>query len=191
MSEPAFTIRPATVRDVPAIADLISLFASQGKMLFRSHAELYETIRDFFVAIDAATGRIAGICGLEIVWADLAEVRSLAVDPAYHGKGLGRRLVQAVIDEARRLEIQRVFSLTYERVFFEKLGFVVVDKSALPLKVWSGCIKCPKRDGCDEIAMVRTILDAPAVQEPPADTYADLRYDVPTPIVQLNLPKTK
>ena len=175
--------RPATVRDVPAIAGLITEFAQRGKMLFRSHAELYEAIRDFVVAEEG--GEIVGTGALEIVWADLAEVRSLAVNPRHHGKGVGRALVHAVVEEARRLDIQRVFALTYEQLFFEKLGFHVVDKSALPLKVWSGCIKCPKRDGCDEIAMVRTLFDRPAVIEDNPDAHAELRYDVPTPLVQL------
>ena len=177
-------IRPATVHDVPAIAALISTFAQQGRMLFRSHAELYETIRDFHVA--QVGEQIRGICALEIVWADLAEIRSLAVDPASQGQGLGRALVHATIEEALRLQIRRVFALTYEQAFFEKLSFHVVDKSALPLKVWSTCIKCPKRDGCDEIAVVKTVLEkAPAVSDDP-DSHPDLRYEVPTPLVQLH-----
>ncbi|HVT81494.1 MAG TPA: hypothetical protein VHM90_12640, partial [Phycisphaerae bacterium] len=85
---------------------------------------------------------------------------------------------------ARRLQIHRIFALTYEQVFFEKLGFNVVDKAALPLKVWSGCIKCPKRDGCDEIAVVKTIMDAAVPEENP-DTHQELRYEVPTPLVQI------
>src|SRR3954470_16847133 len=99
-------IRPATVRDVPGIADLIATFAQRGKMLFRSHAQLYEAVRDFHVA--EKEGRIVGIVALEIVWADLAEVRSLAVHAEGQGQGVGKALVRAVIDEARRLEIQRV-----------------------------------------------------------------------------------
>jgi amino-acid N-acetyltransferase len=154
-------------------------------MLFRSHAELYESLREFVVAEDA--GEVVGICALEIVWADLAEVRSLAVHPGRQGKGIGRRLVEAVVEEARRLEVQRLFTLTYEQAFFERLGFAVVDKAALPTKVWSVCIKCPKRHGCDEIAMVRTILDAPAVAEAASEEDAALRYDVPTPLVQVNV----
>ncbi|HUO08348.1 MAG TPA: N-acetyltransferase [Phycisphaerae bacterium] len=183
-------IRPATVRDVPGIAALIEAFAQRGKMLFRSHAELYEAIRDFFVAEEEEGGRVVGICALEIVWADLAEVRSLAVEASMQGKGIGKMLVNAVVEEARRLEIHRVFALTYEQAFFERLGFAVVDKSALPLKVWSVCIKCPKRDGCDEIAMVRTVMEKPppqAVVEAPADSHAELRYDVPTPLVQIRV----
>jgi len=178
-------IRKATVQDVPAIAALINQYAERGIMLFRSHAELYETVRDFIVAEENNT--ILGIAALEIIWADLAEVRSLAVAPSAQNRGLGRQLVSALADEARHLKIQRIFALTYEKTFFERQGFVEVDKSALPLKVWSVCIKCPKRDGCDEIAMVKTILDAPSVAEDNPDTHADLRYDVPTPLVQLGV----
>lgn len=178
--------RSATVQDVPAIAALISTYAQRGLMLFRSHAELYEAVRDFHVA--EVDGRVAGIGALEIVWADLAEVRSLAVDAAAQGQGLGRALVEAVVEEARRLKIRRVFALTYEEKFFAKLGFVVVDKAALPLKVWSACIKCPKRDGCDEIAMVRTLPENAGPVEDP-NSHAELRYDVPTPLVQIGRPQ--
>ena len=180
------TIRPATVRDVPAIAVLIGMFAQRGKMLFRSHAELYEAVRDFHVAVEGPPDgpRVVGVCALEIIWADLAEVRSLAVDPAAQRRGIGQALVLAVVEEARRLLIHQVFALTYEQPFFEKLGFTVVDKSALPLKVWSGCIKCPKRVSCDEIALVRTLPENPPTADHP-DTHADLHYEVPTPLVQI------
>jgi amino-acid N-acetyltransferase len=168
-------IRPATVRDVPGIARLIESFSSQGLLLFRPHAELYESIRDFIVAEE--NSEILGSVALEIVWADLAEVRSLAVAEGQQNKGIGRGLVAALMEEARRLEIQRIFALTYEQRFFERLGFAVVDKSALPTKVWSVCIKCPKREGCDEIAMVKTLLDKPAVLE---EMPEEGRYEVPT-----------
>jgi amino-acid N-acetyltransferase len=125
-----------------------------------------------------------GAGALEIVWADLAEVRSLAVDPAAQGRGVGRALVEAIVEEARRLKIQRVFALTYEEKFFAKLGFVTVEKAALPLKVWSACIKCPKRDGCDEIAMVRVLEENAAAADDP-NAHAELRYEVPTPLVQV------
>ncbi len=192
-------IRKARITDVPAIANLIGQYARAGKMLFRSHAELYETLRDFFVheadsptldlAAPNADNPILGVCALEIVWADLAEVKSLAVDSTMQGRGIGRNLVNAVIAEATALKIQRVFALTYERIFFEKLGFAVVDKSALPLKVWSDCLKCPKRDQCDEIAVVKTLFPAPTLQEINPDMLANLRYEVPTPLVKLGLPQ--
>jgi amino-acid N-acetyltransferase len=163
-------IRPATIHDVPRMQEVINSHASLGKMLFKSLAELYESIRDFAVAEEE--GQVVGCCGLTIIWADLAEVRSLAVDETHQGRGLGRQLVQWTVDEARRLGIRKLMSLTYEQKFFEKLGFVVVPKDSLPLKVWSDCVRCPKREGCDEIAMVRELLEVPVVQAPTA---------VPTP----------
>jgi len=97
---------------------------------------------------------------------DMTEIRSLAVDDTHRGQGIGRRLTEWAVDEARRLQIRRIMSLTYEQAFFEKLGFEVVNKDTLPLKVWSDCVRCPKRDGCDEIAMVRTLSDVPMIVMP-------------------------
>lgn len=99
-------------------------------------------------------------------------MRSLAVAEGWQGQGIGGRLTQWTIDEARRLGIRKLMALTYEKRFFERLGFEVVDKETLPLKVWSECVRCPKREGCDEIAMVRVLDDVPVVQVPRA---------VPTP----------
>ena len=184
-------IRPATVRDVPAIARLINHYAERGKMLFRSHAELYEAVRDFVVfEAEAAGGRqVVGTAALEIIWADLCELRSVAVDESRQKQGIGRALVEGLVAEARRLESARAFALTYEQTFFARLGFEVVDRAKLPLKVWSTCIKCPKRDGCDEIAMVRTLQGIAPVAEADPNAGAGQRYEVPTPIVRLQVKK--
>ena len=163
-------IRNATIHDVPAMQAIINSHAELGKMLFKSLAALYEHLRDF--AVYEENGKVLGCSALTIIWADLAEVRSLAVDADHTGRGIGRKLVQWTVEEARRLGIRKIMSLTYEQRFFEKLGFEVVQKEALPLKVWSDCVRCPKRDGCDEIAMVRVLEDVPAVEVPLA---------VPTP----------
>jgi len=152
-------IRAATIHDVPRIQQIINSHAELGRMLFKSLAQLYEDLRDF--AVYEEDGQILGCVGLTIIWADLAEVRSLAVDSAYQGRGIGKQLVEWTVSEARRLSIRKIMSLTYEQRFFEKLGFEVVPKESLPLKVWSDCVRCPKRDGCDEIAMVRTLHDVP------------------------------
>jgi amino-acid N-acetyltransferase len=159
-------IRPATINDVPRLSEIINGHAELGRMLFKSYAELYENLRDYAVA--EQSGRVAGCVALSIVWADLSEVRSLAVDDAFRGRGIGRALVEWCVGEARRLQIRRLMALTYEQGFFEKLGFVVVDKDSLPLKVWSDCVRCPKRDGCDEIAVVRTLVDVPEPHLPAA-----------------------
>jgi amino-acid N-acetyltransferase len=159
-------IRPATIHDVPRIQEIINSHAELGKMLFKSYAQLYESLRDFAVA--ERENKIVGCTALTIIWADLAEIRSLAVDDAQRGRGIGRELVEWSVEEARRLQIRRIMSLTYEQAFFEKLGFEVVQKDELPLKVWSDCVRCPKRDGCDEIAMVRTLTDVPMIVMPTA-----------------------
>ncbi|MCS7033945.1 MAG: N-acetyltransferase [Phycisphaerae bacterium] len=162
-------IRPAIIQDVPAIQSIVNSHAELGRMLFKSLAQLYESLRDF--AVCEIDGRVVGCVGLAIIWADLAEVRSLAVAPGMQGRGIGRKLVEWCIDEARRLQIRKLMALTYEKAFFEKLGFVEVEKDTLPLKVWSDCVRCPKRHGCDEIAMVRELPEvAPAPAPPPAPT---------------------
>jgi amino-acid N-acetyltransferase len=152
-------IRAATIHDVPRIQEIINSHAELGKMLFKSYAQLFEDLRDFGVYEE--NGQVLGCAALTIIWADLAEVRSLAVDEQALGRGIGRRLVEWCVDEARRLQIRRLFALTYEQRFFEKLGFDVVPKESLPLKVWSDCVRCPKNDNCDEIAVVRTLEDVP------------------------------
>ena len=157
-------IRAATVHDDSRISEIINNHAELGRMLFKSYAQLYESLRDF--AVYEKDGKVVGCCALAIVWADLTEIRSLAVDDAHRGQGIGRRLTEWAIEEARRLQIRRIMSLTYEQPFFEKLGFEVVSKDTLPLKVWSDCVRCPKRDGCDEIAMVRTLSDVPMIVMP-------------------------
>src|SRR6266567_7453744 len=135
-------------------------------MLFKSLAQLYEDLRDF--AVYEEDGQILGCVGLTIIWADLAEVRSLAVDSNHQGRGIGKQLVDWTFSEARRLHIRKLMSLTYEQRFFEKLGFQVVPKDNLPLKVWSDCVRCPKREGCDEIAVVRVLADIEAPHLPSA-----------------------
>ena len=161
-------IRNATINDVPRISDIINSHAELGKMLFKSYAQLFESLRDFAVYQDDASGEIVGCAALSIIWADLTEVRSLAVDQNHRGKGIGSKLVLWCITEARRLRIRKLMSLTYEQRFFEKLGFEVVNKETLPLKVWSDCVKCPKNENCDEIAMVLTLADIPAPELPDA-----------------------
>lgn len=163
-------IRNARIRDVPAIQAIINSHAERGKMLFKNYAQLYEDLRDFAV-YDMGTPaepKVVGCVGLTIIWADLAEVRSLAVDTAHIGKGIGKQLVNWTIDEARRMEVRRIFALTYEDVFFKKLGFEVVQKETLPLKVWTDCVRCPKRDNCDEIAVVKVLEDVAILSAPQA-----------------------
>lgn len=145
-------LRKAKIQDIKEIYNLVNHFAQKGEMLPRSQSELYENMRDFFVAEE--DGRVIGCCALHILWDDLAEVKSLAVEESNQGKGIGRILVKACLDEARELGIKRVFALTFKPGFFEKLGFKRIDKEDLPRKVWGECIKCPFFPDCKEEAVI-------------------------------------
>ena len=148
-------VRSAKISDVPAINALISSYAEVDRMLFRSLADIYENLQTFIVA--ELDDKIVGCCALEVIWSDLAEIKSLAVDEAYKGKGIGNRLVAAAVEQAEKLGLPKVFALTLEPVFFEKSGFEIVEKEALPMKVWSDCARCPKQQHCDEIAVIKKV----------------------------------
>ena len=145
-------IRKACIADVKNIQKLLMTFANRGDMLSRSLSELYESVRDFYVI--TTEDRLLGAAALHIVWDDLAEVRSVAVSEEAGRKGIGSQLVKACISEAREIGLKRIFCLTYKPDFFAKHGFLLVDKSELPHKVWGDCIKCPKFPDCDENAMI-------------------------------------
>lgn len=146
----------ASIADAKAICDLVNTFARKGEMLPRTMSEVYQNLRDFYVVRDEAGVMLA--CGaLHILWEDLGEIKSLAVREDQQGRGLGGRIVEACIDEARGLGLQTAFALTYRPGFFEKLGFAQADVMTLPRKVWGECYRCPKFPGCNEIAMVRSV----------------------------------
>ncbi len=145
-------IRNAKVSDAQQINLIISDYAGLDRMLFRSMANIYENIQTFIVA--EAGGKIVGCVALSVMWSDLAEVKSLAVDRDMAGKGVGRMLVNKAVEQASTLGISKIFALTLEPQFFEKVGFQRVEKKMLPMKVWSDCANCPKQDHCDEIAFM-------------------------------------
>jgi amino-acid N-acetyltransferase len=144
-------IRRALATDVPEIQRLINSFADRDQMLPRSLNELYENLRDYFVVEDQRD--VVGCCALHVTWADLCEVKGLAVREDHWGHGLGRQLVERCIEDARRLGLPRVFVLTYIPEYFERFGFQNVDKADLPQKVWAECIRCPKFPDCGEVSM--------------------------------------
>ena len=124
-------------------------------MLHRSLSEIYENIRDYRVAV--FDSKVIGCSGLHVSWRDLAEVKSLAVSRTVQGKGIGKALVKANIADGKLLGIKRVFALTYVPDMFTKMGFTVVDKAALPRKVWTECVFCPKFPDCGEIAVLMNL----------------------------------
>jgi amino-acid N-acetyltransferase len=146
------TLRKAKMADAPAIQRLITIYAARDEMLHRGLGEIYENIRNFFVVEDESA--IVACGALQISWGNLAEIKSLAVAEAHQGRGYGKRIVLACLEEGSALGLARLFALTYKPAFFEKLGFRVVDKATLPHKVWNECIRCPKFPDCGEIAVV-------------------------------------
>ncbi|MEM1209875.1 MAG: GNAT family N-acetyltransferase [Planctomycetota bacterium] len=183
-------IRPAVVGDVPAIVALINSAAEYGLMLPRSVAQVYETVREYVVAVDG--GAIVGCGALSVIGAGAGEITGLAVDASQRGSGLGRRLVEACLDDAGRLGVGRVMALTFERGFFERLGFEAMDSGRLPEKLWAQSVRCAKvgaEHGRQEVAMVRVLDGVPGAGEATAEMTAALEYRVP--FVMKRLGKSK
>lgn len=148
-------IRDANISDAKAIHSLVTYYAEFDRMLFRSMPDIYENLQTFKVA--EAQGKVIGCCALQVIWSDLAELKSLAVDKEFAGRGVGKSLVNAAIDMAKTLGVPKIFALTLEPEFFKKLGFEQVDNDLLPMKVWRDCAKCSKQDSCDEIALILNV----------------------------------
>jgi amino-acid N-acetyltransferase len=144
--------RKAVLADVEIIHTMVNDYAKEGRMLPRSRGSLYENIRDFLVAEEDAV--LIGVGALHILWDNLAEIRTLAVQNGHMKGGVGKQIVHGLLKEAAELGISKVFTLTYQQLFFEKCGFTVINKDTLPQKVWTDCVNCPKFPNCDEICMV-------------------------------------
>jgi amino-acid N-acetyltransferase len=149
------TTRKAVMRDIPPILEIINGYAAQGLMLPRTEFEMSEAIRDFTVVTSGS--ELLGCGALHFYSPTVGEIRSLAVTPRAKTQGVGRRLVEALIEEAELYEMDAVFAFTYVTGFFKKLGFDVVERGVLPLKAWKDCLRCPKFHACDEIAVLRIL----------------------------------
>jgi amino-acid N-acetyltransferase len=146
-------IRKAKIQEVPEIRRFLAEFTLDGGVLPRTLADLYGQLRDYIVYRED-DGPIVGLASLHICWAGLGELRSVAVNPAYQGRGIGSRLVRTCLDEARTLGLSEVFCLTLRPEFFQKFGFKVVHRDELLPIVWADCVNCVKFPDCDEIPMM-------------------------------------
>ena len=148
-------IRKARVSDVPAIASIINPNAQNGVMLPRPISRIYDNVRDYHVIeVDSV---VVGCGALHVMWSDLAEIRAVALKDEFIGKGFGRPIVEILLNEAKELEIEKVFVLTYKEDFFKHLGFSIIDKSELPHKIWNECINCIHFPDCNEVALIYPI----------------------------------
>ena len=167
-------LRQVQLADVPDILRLINDYAARSVMLPRTELELCESLRDFVVATEG--GELVGCGALHFYTPHMAELRSLAVAPSRTRSGLGQRIARELWGQAHRVGVDVVFAFTYVPHFFEKIGFQMVDRSALPLKAWKDCLRCPMFNACDEIAMayiVRPGGEAYMSAQPPEEPYAE------------------
>ena len=148
-----FRYRHATFAEVESIFALINGFAAEGLMLPKTYSTLYETLPEFVVAEETDTGKIVGCGALHCTWAELAEIRSLAVHKDFHRRGIGGEIVKILLDDGRKLGVTKFFTLTYNTPFFASLGFKIVPKESLHSKIWKDCLDCRFFPNCKEIAM--------------------------------------
>ncbi|SHE10369.1 Amino-acid acetyltransferase [Chlamydia abortus] len=151
----AVICRKAAEHDLDALYQLIDGYAQQGIMLPRSKELLKYSLDSFVIAEEE--GRLLGCGSLCQLGQELVEIRSLGVAEGCKGRGIGRKLVEYLIREARERKIPKIMALTYEVAFFEKMGFTVVPKDIFPEKVWTDCIHCKKQHCCDEIAVLKRL----------------------------------
>jgi amino-acid N-acetyltransferase len=145
-------VEKAKITDAAQMHKLINKFATQGEMLPRALSEIYENIRDYFVVRES--DKVVACVALHVTWADLSEIKSLAVSKSSQKQGIGAALVKKCVEEAKELGIPAIFCLTYKPEFFKKHGFKSVDKSKLPRKIWGECYRCPKFPDCDETPLI-------------------------------------
>lgn len=155
MTQTTLSVRKAGMRDIPHVLALINGYAANGVMLPRTEFDLSENIRDFSVAFDCDV--LAGCGALHFYTPSVGEVRSLAVLPEAKQHGIGRAVVEALEAEALEYDLEAIFAFTYVPQFFAKLGFSEVERGELPLKVWKDCLRCPKFQNCDEVAVLKRL----------------------------------
>ncbi len=149
------TCRKAAASDVDSLFAIIQHYAEKGIMLPRTREALSAQIGSFVVA--EVEGVVVGCGSLCRLGQDLVEIRSLGVTEQYKGAGIGRKLVDFLVEEAKEMGVPKVMALTYEVAFFQKNGFTVVPKEIFPEKVWIDCIHCKKQHCCDEIAVLKRL----------------------------------
>lgn len=146
----------ATLNDIAQMQQLVAAEVGKGIILNRNDNEVATNIRSYILAKQGSN--VVAFCALHIHNTALAEVRSLVVAESCWGQGIGSRLVQECLKEAARLCVREILALTYEKPFFEKLGFIEVPKNTLPDdKIWTDCIKCKHFPQCNEVSLIKTL----------------------------------
>ncbi|MEO1941287.1 MAG: N-acetyltransferase [Campylobacterales bacterium] len=149
-------LRPATLREILEIEMLLTPYVKEGVILERSRDEIAQNIRSYLLLY--SNRQLVGVGALHIYTPQLGELRSIAIREEFRGKGFGKFLVEGLIREGKRLGLRDLLVLTYQKVFFEKLGFIEIPKEAIPeKKIWNDCIKCPFFPVCNEVALLKSL----------------------------------
>ncbi|MCE7083213.1 amino-acid N-acetyltransferase [Streptomyces sp. ST2-7A] len=135
------TVRRARTSDVRAVRHLIDTYSRDRILLDKPTVTLYEDIQEFWVAERGPDGAVVACGALHVMWEDLAEVRTLAVDPSLRGTGVGHLLLEKLLDTARWLGVDRIFCLTFEVAFFERHGFVSIGDTPVDGDVYSELLR--------------------------------------------------
>ena len=133
-------IRRARTKDIKAIRALVDAYTADRRLLSKATVTLYESVQEFWVAADDQ-GVVLGCGALHVMWEDLAEIRTVAVDPAFRGRKIGHQIVSRLLDVARDLGIARVFCLTFETHFFGSFGFTEIDGAPVPHAVYEQLLR--------------------------------------------------
>ena len=160
------SVRKAKLQDAVNIFELVNSLSGDGTLLRRSYSEICENVRDFVVA-ESESGIFLGCGALHLYGPHLSEVRSIVVKPEAKGQGAGGRMLRALLAEAEDQGVTAVCLFTRIPDFFFHFAFRVVDRTALPDKIYKDCQNCPRLYACDEVAMVRGSLPRIAVLGPP------------------------
>lgn len=154
MSEIFF--KKPTLHDIPSMQALVAPQIENGVILARSDDEIATNIRSYTLAMDGE--KLIGFCALHIHSPNLAEIRSMIIDETYRGKKIGSTLVDTVCQEGKKLGLHEVLALTYQQLFFERLGFIEIPKESIPEhKIWADCIKCKHFPICNEVSLIKTL----------------------------------
>ncbi|WP_127499651.1 amino-acid N-acetyltransferase [Actinoplanes solisilvae] len=132
-------IRRARTSDIRAIRTLVDEYTADRRLLSKATVTLYESVQEFWVAAEG--DEIRGCGALHVMWEDLAEIRTVAVDPAFRGRKIGHQIVERLLDVARDLGVARVFCLTFETRFFGSFGFTEIDGAPVPHAVYEQLLR--------------------------------------------------
>jgi amino-acid N-acetyltransferase len=133
------TIRPARTSDVKSIRQLVDSYAAPGQMLSKETVTLYESVQEFTVA--EVNGKVIGCGALHVLWDDLAEVRTVAVEESFHHKGIGHQILAKIIERAREVGVERIFCLTFQTKFFGSHGFVEIEGTPVAPDVYKELLR--------------------------------------------------